>query len=321
MLSDFSISLKYSNFTLLESGFHNVAGSFIYGLNSKVLLQDVTVSGLPKYHGPGPNNKFNDENFDLIDLYSSTFIAINVKVNEVVCQYLLHSSNSTLSLEANTFTDSVLNSAIHCINTILQSDDLIFDNLTILHNCVTFWIPVAIYTPVLNSSLSVSNLSVTNFDSLVIFNIIDHSVVKIQDTSVLNCKSGSLEPDGEPYVTIIDSQTLLDNFKFSGCTSQSVFKSDFNVTNSSLTLTNSSEFLLLSSLSVQNSSLLFSSGYPIISKFVTIDQASEILGTDSVLDLSELFFNISISPTQHCCNTSFVMFHLYLMTFIILKNC
>ncbi|KAL0244316.1 hypothetical protein GEMRC1_008400 [Eukaryota sp. GEM-RC1] len=334
MMSDFSISLKYSNFTLLESGFHNVSGSFIYGLNSKILLQVVTVSGLPKYHGPCSDNKFNDENFDLIHIYSSNFTAIRIVVDGFTCQYLLHSSNSTSSLETNIFTNSVLNSAIHCISTILQSDVLIFENLTTLHDCVTFFdsscylnswsihhIKSLKLIEVLNSSLSVSKLSVTNFDSLVIFNIIDHSVVKFQDTSVLNCESVSLEPVGESYVTIIDSQSVLDNFKFSGCTSQSIFKSDFNVTNSSLTLTNSSEFLLLSSLHVQNSSLLFSSGYPIISKFVSINQESEILGTDSVLDLSALFFNVSISPTQQCCNTSFAVFHLYLVTFIILKNC
>ncbi|KAL0245149.1 hypothetical protein GEMRC1_009229 [Eukaryota sp. GEM-RC1] len=121
---------------------------------------------------------------------------------------------------------------------------------------------------VLNSSLSVSKLTITNFDAPSIFNI-DHSVVKFQNVSVYDCNSESLEPYCEPYVTIINSQTSLDNFKFSGCMSQSVFKSDFNVTNSSLSLTNSSEFLLLSSLHVQNSSLLFSSGYPIISKFVS----------------------------------------------------
>ncbi|KAL0245002.1 hypothetical protein GEMRC1_009082 [Eukaryota sp. GEM-RC1] len=317
--SDISISLKYSNLTLIDSRFHNVSGSFMYTLNTKMLLQDVTVSGLTEYNEAASDQEFNDDNFifNLIDLYSSNFIAMNLKVNDAMCQYLIHSSNSTLSLETNIFANSVFNSVLHCRDTNIQSEYLIFKNLLIFQNCVTFldsscslnsWyihdIKSLKLIEVWSSSLFVSTLTVTDFDSLSIFNIND-SVVKLQDVFIYSCESVPLEPDGESYVTIINSRSVLYNFKFSGCISQSIFKSDFNVTNSSLTLTDSSEFLLLSSLHVQNSSLLFSSGYPIISKFVTIDQESEILGTDSVLDLSELFFNISISPTQHCCNTSF----------------
>ncbi|KAL0244667.1 hypothetical protein GEMRC1_008749 [Eukaryota sp. GEM-RC1] len=107
----------------------------------------------------------------------------------------------------------------------------------------------------------------------------------------------------EPYFRISNSSVLLNNFKFSGCTYQTVFKSDFEIINSSLILTNSTEVLFLSSLTAQNSAITFSSGYPIISKFASINRGL-LFGNDPFLDLSQIFSNISISPSKYCCNTA-----------------
>ncbi|KAL0229022.1 hypothetical protein GEMRC1_013642 [Eukaryota sp. GEM-RC1] len=158
---------------------------------------------------------------------------------------------------------------------------------------------------VCSSTLYSSKLFINVFDISSIFNIVN-SMVSLEDISIQECRSILvIENEAQSYFTILDSDLILNNFKFSGCISQSVFKSDFDVRCSSLSLNQSSEVLLLSTLNAQKSSLLFSSGYPIIAKSVIIDEDSEILGSDSFLNLSQLSSNSLLSPTQDCCNTSF----------------
>ncbi|KAL0242404.1 hypothetical protein GEMRC1_004967 [Eukaryota sp. GEM-RC1] len=83
---------------------------------------------------------------------------------------------------------------------------------------------------------------------------------------------------------------------------QTDFKSDFDITSSYLEYSQASKVVFLSTLTVRNSSLTLSSGYPIVSKYVLVDPLSEI--SSKFLDLSRLFSNLSISPSKQCCNTS-----------------
>ncbi|KAL0244749.1 hypothetical protein GEMRC1_008831 [Eukaryota sp. GEM-RC1] len=213
------------------------------------------------------------------------------------------------------FSNIVLYSALNFSDTIFRSNNVAFENFTLIDSFVTLYnsscslhlwniqdIESLTLFKVSDSSLSISQLSVKLFESTSLFNI-SNSFVDFDQVSIQKCKSLSIFDEIETYFIISNFSVLLNNFIFSGCTYQTVFKSDFEIINSSLILTKSTEVLFLSSLSAQNSSITFSSGYPTISKFASINQNS-IFGNDPFLDLSKILSNISISPSQHCCNTS-----------------
>ncbi|KAL0245080.1 hypothetical protein GEMRC1_009160 [Eukaryota sp. GEM-RC1] len=213
------------------------------------------------------------------------------------------------------FSNIVLYSALNFSDTIFTSNNVAFENFTLIDSFVTLYnsscslhlwtiqdIESLTLFEVSDSSLSIFQLSVKFFESTSLFSI-SKSFVDFDKVSIQQCKSLSSFGEIEPYFRISNSSVLLNNFKFSGCTYQTVFKSDFEITNSSLILTNSTEVLFLSSLSAQNSSITFSSGYPIISKFASLNR-DLLFGNDPFLDLSQTFSNISISPSKYCCNTS-----------------
>ncbi|KAL0245098.1 hypothetical protein GEMRC1_009178 [Eukaryota sp. GEM-RC1] len=121
-------------------------------------------------------------------------------------------------------------------------------------------------------------------------------------------------------VIMINSQLMLYNSNISGCVFNGVFKNSFHLENSHLFLVDLDNYLFLSSLTLLRSNCSFNSHFPIISKSITIDEESFITGSDSVVDLSELSSNISISPSKHCCNTSFCHVSLQLDDIVVLEN-
>ncbi|KAL0244307.1 hypothetical protein GEMRC1_008391 [Eukaryota sp. GEM-RC1] len=325
--------LDSSSFSLLDSAFYNLSKRFIYSFTSDSILQDIAViSSLNDTFNQSGDEilNFNDH---LIDIQFSNFTSTGLFVCKVKCDCLLHSSNSRIILDDIRLSDLVLNSAISCTNTDLQSNNLIFENLSLnstfiimrdstsslnyssVHNIESLKL-----FEILRSSLNISHFTVTNFDFIFLLQSINSNVV-FEFVSIDECKSDLVsEIENDSYFTVIESTIVLNNFEFVGCISQSFFKSGLYLTNSSFILRNSSQVLFLSTLIVECSSLSFFSGYPIISKFVLIDQQTEFLGTDSLLDLSELSSNISISPSKHCCNTSFCQVSLQLDDIVVLEN-
>ncbi|KAL0244925.1 hypothetical protein GEMRC1_009005 [Eukaryota sp. GEM-RC1] len=121
-------------------------------------------------------------------------------------------------------------------------------------------------------------------------------------------------------VIMIKSQLMLYNSNISACISNDIFKNSFYLENSRLFLVDLDNYLFLSSLTLLKSNCSFYSNFPIISKSITIDEDSLITGSDSVVDLSELSSNISISPSKHCCNTSFCQVSVQFDDIFVLEN-
>ncbi|KAL0244291.1 hypothetical protein GEMRC1_008376 [Eukaryota sp. GEM-RC1] len=121
-------------------------------------------------------------------------------------------------------------------------------------------------------------------------------------------------------VIMIKSQLMFYNSNISACISNGVFMNSFYLENSRLFLVDLDNYLFFSSLTLLKSNCSSNSNFPIISKSITIDGESFITGSDSVVDLSELSSNISISPSKHCCNTSFCQVSLQLDDIFVLEN-
>ncbi|KAL0245101.1 hypothetical protein GEMRC1_009181 [Eukaryota sp. GEM-RC1] len=289
--------------------------TFIHSFISDLFLQNIRISSSLE-NGQMLDDFFNyvDSQSHFIHLTSSNIFASCIVINNVLSHQLLYSSNSNLILDYINFSNIVLYSAFNFSNTIFTSNNLAFENLTLIDSFVTLYnsscslhlwtiqdIESLTLFKVFHSSLSICQMSVNFFESASLFNIFNSSV-DFDTMSIQKCKSLPFW-EMELYFIISYSSVLLNNFKFAGCIYQSVFKCDFEITNSSVILTNSTEVLFSSSLTAQNSSITFSSGYPIISKFASINQYF-LFGNDPFINLSEIFLNISISPSQYCCNTS-----------------
>ncbi|KAL0229598.1 hypothetical protein GEMRC1_014215 [Eukaryota sp. GEM-RC1] len=90
-----------------------------------------------------------------------------------------------------------------------------------------------------------------------------------------------------------------------GCFSVQDFKLSVYSDHSDLRLLDFDQELFFSSLVFVFSNITVTSKFPVISKSVDLDEESFKLGSGPLLDLSIILSNISISPSQHCCNTSF----------------
>ncbi|KAL0245276.1 hypothetical protein GEMRC1_009355 [Eukaryota sp. GEM-RC1] len=106
-------------------------------------------------------------------------------------------------------------------------------------------------------------------------------------------------------IILIDSYLTLENSNLSGCVSNQDFKLSLYSEKSYLYFLNFDQEFFFSSLVLDHSNINIMSDFPVISKSVFIDEDSVILGDALLLDLSRIISNISIFPSQHCCNTSF----------------
>ncbi|KAL0243371.1 hypothetical protein GEMRC1_005932 [Eukaryota sp. GEM-RC1] len=276
--SDILFDLISTSFTLSNGNFSIISSRVLYSFNSEVILQDVRLARLTD---PSIDEKSISGYLNLFHFISSNVTASGFVFNNLITHLLFYSFNSNMTFTNGTFSNIVLYCAFNLSDTVFTSDNSLFEGLTLIDSFVALYnssCSLHLWTiqdiesftlfEVSDSSLSISQLSVDFFESVSLFNI-SNSHVNFDQISVQTCKALSTSDEFESYFIIINTLLVFNNFKFSGCSYQLVFKSDFEITNSSVTLTSSTEVLFLSSLTAQNSSITFSSGYPIISKFAS----------------------------------------------------
>ncbi|KAL0245092.1 hypothetical protein GEMRC1_009172 [Eukaryota sp. GEM-RC1] len=171
-----------------------------------------------------------------------------------------------------------------------------------IDNFVVYEVFSTIFLKSLDSVTVLKNTVIKNFNFVFFLNFY-HSNVTFFNLSKTDCVSSSLNYSVYDVI-MVDSEFTLENSSLSGCASNNLFKNRFCLENSRIVLINLESYLFVSSFSLINSNCSVYSNFPIISKSLEIDDVSVLIGSPSVVDLSELATNISISPSKQCCNTS-----------------
>ncbi|KAL0228928.1 hypothetical protein GEMRC1_013548 [Eukaryota sp. GEM-RC1] len=269
-------------------------GLLIQSINSFITISRVSIlNSTGTSVVAGYDSVINLDSCDVLNCSFDSFVGLDFSnltasiVESTFSNYsnsLLFFSNSTVFME-----DILMNnvSAITFLNT--------FDSLAIFYNTVITNFKFWCYLDLLQSN--VSFISLTKTDCMSHF--IDFSIAD---------------------VIMIDSELTLQNSNISGCISNNLFKNSFNLDRSRLFLVNFEGPLFLSSLSLVKSFCKFNSNFPIISKSLTFDEESSITSTPSIIDLSQLSSNLLISPSKHCCNTSFCQVSLQVDDVTMLEN-
>ncbi|KAL0233073.1 hypothetical protein GEMRC1_011820 [Eukaryota sp. GEM-RC1] len=288
---------------------------FIFVNCAEIMLQSVLLS---------------DSNLDaFISSTNSAVSTTNITILNSAVSNLLIGFSSGINLDFLLMSNSVCYSFITLDLSTLQASSIQIlssnysSNLFSLSNSTVF-VNDCLVDGVFSDIFLTSSDSIVLFESTVIknFNFLRfldllQSNVTFFNLSKTECRSSFLNASLHDVI-MIESESTFHESILSGCVSDNIFKNSYYLQNSHLSLNNRADYLLLSSLSLIESNCTLYSESQVISKILVIDADSRISGL--FVDLSHLSSNISISPSQHCCNTSFCQMSLQLDNAFVLEN-
>ncbi|KAL0244604.1 hypothetical protein GEMRC1_008686 [Eukaryota sp. GEM-RC1] len=223
---------------------------------------------------------------------NSSITTHNLTITDSVFDTLFLLSDSSLSLSlGNIGSSSFNNSTLVIYNSTLQMEEVTIDMVS-----------TSVFLESKESTSTFENVIIRNYDFLQ-FLVLTRSKASFYSLSMDRCQL--FELDYSIYdIILIESYLTLETSYLSGCVSNEQFKLSLYSEQSFLHLLAFDQEFFFSSIVLDHSNITIMSHFPIISKSVSIDEESIILGNAPLLDLSFLISNISISPSQHCCNTS-----------------
>ncbi|KAL0244966.1 hypothetical protein GEMRC1_009046 [Eukaryota sp. GEM-RC1] len=224
---------------------------------------------------------------------SSSITTQNLTITDSLFDTLFLLSDSSLSLSlGNIGSSSFNNSTLVLYNSTLEMEEVTIDLVS-----------TSIFLESIDSNSTFENFVIRNYEFLQ-FLVLTRSKTNFFSLFLDSCQLYELNLLVYD-ITLTESYLTLKKSNISGCASNQDFKLSLYSEKSYLFFLNFDQEFFFSSLVLDHSNITIISYFPVISKSVSIDEESIILGNAPLLDLSRLISNVSIFPSQHCCNTSF----------------
>ncbi|KAL0245319.1 hypothetical protein GEMRC1_009398 [Eukaryota sp. GEM-RC1] len=216
----------------------------------------------------------------------------NLKITDSLFDTLFLLSDSSLSLSlGNIGSSSFNNSTLVFYNSTLGMEEVTIDLVS-----------TSIFLESKESTSTFENIIIRNYDFLQ-FLVLTRSKTNFFQFFMSVCQFYMFKSSAFDIISI-ESYLTLETSILSGCVSYNHFKLGLYLEKSCIYLLDFDKELFFSSLILNHSNITIMSFFPVIAKSFSIDDESIVLGNAPLLDLSKLIANISISPSQHCCNTS-----------------